>query len=90
VARLLLFHVALPALAPASLVGLYFTPVLVFGCVNRGLMALAIVGASAIAATAATFVGVRARAQGRASANAWLLSTLILLLPIALLLGPLR
>ena len=39
--RTLLRHVALPAVAPAAIVGLYFTPVLLFGCVNRGLLALA-------------------------------------------------
>ena len=39
--RPVLRHVALPALAPAALVGLFFTPVMLFGCVNRGLLALA-------------------------------------------------
>jgi hypothetical protein len=42
-------HAALPAIAPAAIVGLYFTPVLLFGCVNRGLLALAIVFLSAAA-----------------------------------------
>jgi len=36
----LIRHIALPAVAPAAVTGLYFTPVAVFGCVNRGLMAL--------------------------------------------------
>ena len=31
-------HVGLPALAPAAIVALYFTPVQTFGCVVRGLM----------------------------------------------------
>ena len=82
-------HIALPAAAPLAVVGLYFTPVLVFGCVNRGLLAVAIVLASAIAACVTTGKGVRARAQGLPSANWWLLSTLILVMPIALVLGPL-
>ena len=82
-------HIALPAAAPVAVVGLYFTPVLVFGCVNRGLLAVAIVLASAIAACVTTGKGVRARAQGLPSANWWLLSTLILVMPIALVLGPL-
>jgi hypothetical protein len=82
-------HVALPAVAPVAIVGLYFTPVLLFGCVNRGLLALAIVGISAIAACVTTGKGVRAKAQGLPSANLWLLSTLILLMPIALVVGPL-
>jgi hypothetical protein len=82
-------HIALPAAAPVAVVGLYFTPVLVFGCVNRGLLAVAIVLASAIAACVTPGKGVRARAQGLPSANWWLLSTLILVMPIALVLGPL-
>jgi hypothetical protein len=82
-------HIALPAAAPVAVVGLYFTPVLVFGCVNRGLLAVAIVLASAIAACVTTGKGVRAKAQGLPSANWWLLSTLILVMPIALVLGPL-
>jgi hypothetical protein len=82
-------HIALPAVAPAAVIGLYFTPVLLFGCVNRGLMALAVVLISAIAACVTSGIGVRARAQGRSSAQWWLLSTLILVVPIVLVLGPL-
>ncbi len=82
-------HIALPAAAPGAIIGLYFTPVLLFGCVNRGLLALAIVLISAIAACVTTGKGVRARVQGLPSANWWLLSTLILVMPIALVLGPL-
>jgi hypothetical protein len=82
-------HIALPAAAPVAVIGLYFTPVLVFGCVNRGLLAVAIVLASAVAACVTTGKGVRAKAQGLPSANWWLLTTLILVMPIALVLGPL-
>jgi len=53
-------------------------------------MAIAVVLASAAAAVATTVAGTRARRQRHTSADAWLLSTLILLLPIALLFGPLR
>jgi hypothetical protein len=87
--KLLVRHIALPAVAPAAVIGLYFTPVLLFGCVNRGLMAVTVVLISGIAACVTTGIGVRARAQGRSSANWWLVSTLILVAPIALLLGPL-
>jgi small-conductance mechanosensitive channel len=82
-------HVALPALAPAAVVGLYFTPIVLFGCVNRGLMAITVVLVSTAAACVATAIGVRARAQNHPSSGRWLLSTLILLLPIALVVGPL-
>ena len=76
-------------MAPAAIVGLYFTPVLLFGCVNRGLMALAVVLVSAVAAFGTIGMGIRARGQNDPSSNWWLLSTLILLLPIVLVLGPL-
>ncbi len=82
-------HVALPALAPAAVVGLCFTPVQVFGCANLGLMALAVVFVSATAAFVTTAIGMRSRATDRDSSNWWLMSTLILVLPIVLLLGPL-
>jgi len=84
----LLRHVALPAMAPAAVIGLYFTPVLLFGCVNRGLLALAVVLVSAAAAFATIAMGFRARAQGRPSGR-WIVSALILTLPLVLVLGPL-
>ena len=86
--RVFLRHVALPAVAPVAVVGLYFTPVMLFGCVQRGLMALAIVLASAVAACITAGIGIRAKAHRRPS-NRWLISTLILTLPIVLVLGPL-
>jgi len=86
--RTLLRHVALPAVAPAAIVGLYFTPVLLFGCVNRGLLALAVVLLSAGAAFVTVGIGLRGRVRGRASAW-WVISTVILTTPLVLILGPL-
>lgn len=81
-------HAALPAIAPAAIVGLYFTPVLLFGCVNRGLLALAVVLLSAAAAFVTIGIGFRERARGRSSAR-WLVSAIILTTPLVLVLGPL-
>jgi hypothetical protein len=81
-------HVALPAIAPAALVGLYFTPVLLFGCVNRGLLALAVALLSAIGAFVTVGIALRLRRRGEPS-GWWVISTLILTAPLALLLGPL-
>ena len=81
-------HVALPALAPAVLIGLYFTPVLLFGCVNRGLLAVGVALFSAAAAFVTVGIALRLRVQGK-PAGLWILSTLILTSPLALLLGPL-
>lgn len=85
---LALRHVALPALAPLSLVALYFTPLTVISCRDRGLLALGVVGISTIAALVCAAVAVRASSQDRAAAR-WILSAVILALPAALLLGPL-
>lgn len=83
-------HLVLPAIAPAALVWLYFTPKTVFGCANRGYMALAVVLLAATAAVATTAKGISKKRRGDTeSANWWLLTTLILLLPIALLVNPL-
>jgi hypothetical protein len=81
-------HVALPALAPAALIALYFTPVLLFGCVNRGLLAVGVALVSAAGAFGTVGVALRLRAQGK-PAGLWILSTLILTSPLVLLLGPL-
>ena len=81
-------HVALPAVAPAAIISLYFTPVLLFGCVHRGLLALAVVLLSAGAAFVTVGIGLREQARGRSSAR-WLVSTAILTTPLVLVLGPL-
>jgi hypothetical protein len=87
VGALLLKHVALPAVAPVSLLGLYFTPVQVFGCVNRGLMALGIAAIAAGAAVATTVVAHRARRRNDPRYQFWILSSLVLTVSLALLIG---
>ncbi len=82
-------HVLLPALAPLAIVGLYFTPVSLIGCANRGLLALLVVGLSTIAAFVTVGLAMRGRTRGDPSSSWWILSTLILTLPLVLLLGPL-
>jgi hypothetical protein len=82
-------HVVLPAIAPAAVVGLYFTPVMLFGCVNRGLVALAVVLASAGCAFVAIGIAFRARLQGRPGVGWWIVSAIIFTLPLVLVLGPL-
>jgi hypothetical protein len=83
-------HLFLPSIAPATLILLYFTPKTVFGCANRGTMALAIVFLAMVAAVATTVIGVIEKKRGhREEANWWIVTTLILLTPIVLLVGPL-
>ena len=79
----------LPAIAPAAIGALYFTPVTLIGCANRGLLAPAITGPSAIAACVATAPAIRGRMCGDQQSAWWVLSADILALPLALLIGPL-
>jgi hypothetical protein len=90
VKKKLIQHVFLPALAPALLVGLYFTPKTVFGCANRGYLALAVVFPALVAAFVTAFKGLKEKKQGNSEgALWWIASALILVLPLFLLVGPL-
>lgn len=83
-------HLILPLAAPAILVCLYFTPKTVFGCANRGLMALAVVLIALVAAVPTAMKGASAKTRGENDeANWWLATTLILVSPLVLLAGPL-
>jgi len=77
-------------IAPIAMIGLYFTPKAVFGCANRGLMALAVVFIALIAAIAAAYKGAIEKRRGRTEeADWWIFTTLILVSPLVLLAGPL-
>jgi hypothetical protein len=83
-------HLVLPSMAPAALIWLYFTPKTVFGCANRGYMALAVVFVALAAAVITAINGIRAKRQGENEAgNWWIITTLILIFPLALVAGPL-
>lgn len=87
--NLLTRHILIPTVAPALIVGLYFMPVSLVGCANRGLMALAIVSASLVAGVVTGLLGLLSGPRGGASPGWWMASTCILLLPALLVLGPL-
>jgi hypothetical protein len=71
------------------MVALYFTPVAIVGCVNRGIAALGVVFLSLIAGIVVAIIGVRAQRRKDGAAVWWLVSGCILLLPALLVLGPL-
>lgn len=83
-----LTHVVIPLLAPLSVVVLYYTPVAITGCVERGVAALAVALVSVGAAFFSAGAGLRASVRGERS-GWWLATTIILTLPIVLLVGPL-
>ncbi len=82
-------HILLPAVAPILIVVFYFTPVALVGCVNRGLLAVAIVFVSPIAASVAVVMAFRLRLKNDPSSIWRNISGLILTLPLALIMGPL-
>ena len=83
-------HLILPLIAPAALICLYFTPKTIFGCANRGYMALLVVFLAMIAAIPTAMKGAAAKRRGaNDEANWWLVTTLILVSPLVLLVGPL-
>lgn len=84
-----LLHIALPGISTVAVVGLYFTPVDVFGCVGRGLIAFAIVLLSLLAAFGTVAVALKKRMKGEPGSGWWILSTLMLTVPAFLVLGPL-
>ena len=88
--RRVIRHLILPLIAPAALICLYFTPKAIFGCANRGYMALLVVFLAMIAAIPTAMKGAAAKRRGaNDEANWWLVTTLILVSPLVLLVGPL-
>jgi len=83
-------HLILPSVAPAALIWLYFTPKTVFGCANRGYIAVAVVFLALVAAIATAVKGITVKRRGEnEAANWWIITTLILASPLVLLAGPL-
>jgi len=88
--HLLIRHLALPFIAPAVLIWLYLTPKTVLGCATRGYLALGVAFFATVAAITTAVIGLKEKKRGNLeTANWWILTTLILLLPIILLVGPL-
>ncbi len=82
-------HVAIPAIAPALIVGLYFTPVSLVGCLNRGIAAFAIVIASLLVGIVAAVRALGASRRRDRDARWWIVTALVLAAPAVLVLGPL-
>lgn len=82
-------HVLLPAVAPLAIVGLYFTPVALIGCANRGLAAFGIAILAGLVGIVTGVVGIVARARHEEGSAWWIATTAILAVPALLLLGPL-
>lgn len=82
-------HIVLPATATVAVIALYLTPAALLGCVTRGLIAVVVVGVSLLAALVTVGVGLKKRIRGEKGSEWWIVTTVILMLPALLVLGPL-
>ncbi len=80
--RRIVYHLILPAIMPVLLFAVALTPVEVLGCFFRGLIAMLIALASGLAALAAAIMGLKRRVEYDKNSVWWVLSTLILVIPI--------
>lgn len=77
-----LYHMMAPALMPAIFFAVAFTPVQVFGCRARGLMALLIAFASGLAALTTTVIARKRCRLGDKTGIWWMIAALILMIPV--------
>jgi hypothetical protein len=80
--RNLIYHILGPAIMPALFFRIAATPVEVLGCRTRGLIALSIAFSSGLAALGTAVVSARRRKRGDPSGIWWVVSSIILAVPI--------
>ncbi|HBX22926.1 MAG TPA: hypothetical protein DEF34_04720 [Desulfotomaculum sp.] len=78
----IIYHIIIPAIMPAIFFVIAATPVDVLGCLTRGLMALIIALLSGMLALAAAIIGVKGRMRGDTNSVLWVVSSLILVIPV--------
>ena len=75
-------HIMIPVILPLIFFAVGLSPVEVLGCRNRGLLALAISFVSGLLALGTAFIGVKERMHGNLNSIWWVISTLILAIPV--------
>lgn len=75
-------HIILPGLLPALFFVITATPVQVLGCRTRGLIALIVGLISGLASLITVLIAVKGRLSGEASSFWWVVSSLILVIPV--------
>lgn len=83
--KALLYHILLPIAMPVLFFINAAIPVSVFGCRNRGLIAFAIALLSGLAGLVTVITALRERLRGNPKHYWWIISTLILIVPIVAL-----
>lgn len=84
--RRIIYHIILPAIMPVIFFVVAATPIEVMGCVRRGLIALLIAFISGLAALGSAIMGVRGRMRRDEHSVWWVVSSLILAIPVIALL----
>ncbi len=79
-------HAVIPAIMPAIFFLIAATPVEMLGCVTRGLLALSVALVSGVAALGTAIMSARGQRCGDVYAPWWVISTLILTIPVVALL----
>jgi len=79
-------HVILPAIMPALFFLIAATPVETLGCFTRGLLALLVALVSGFAGLGTAIMSAAGRRRGDVHAPWWVISTVILAIPVVALL----
>ncbi len=78
----LFFNVLIPLVIPLTFLMVAATPVELLGCRTRGLIAVAIALAGSLAGLACAVKGLIDRIKGNPGSGWWIISTLILAMPV--------
>jgi len=81
-----LAHILLPAISSVAFFALACTPVELLGCRTRGILALLIATTSGLLSLAAAIRAIKGRLDGEASSYLWIISSLVLVIPVIALL----
>jgi hypothetical protein len=81
-----IYHAVIPAIMPAIFFLIVATPVETLGCLVRGLLVFVVALSSGLSALGTASMGVRGRIRGDVYAPWWVISTLILTVPVVALL----
>jgi hypothetical protein len=84
--RRIIYHIIFPAIMPIIFFAVAKTPVEVLGCARRGIIAFLIALVSGLAALGAAIMGIKGRVRKDKHSGWWIISSLILTIPVIALL----
>jgi hypothetical protein len=82
----IIHHAIVPAIMPALFFAVALTPVDLLGCKTRGLIAFSIAFVSGLAGLGTAGMALMGRVKGAAGSEKWIVTTLILTIPVVALL----